>query len=133
VIGSEQVSTEVELRTLEEHLLRAEVRGSAQSLEAMLADEFVEFGSSGRAFDRAAIIASLAGESGFQWRIDDFVVRTLAPGVALTTYRLSAWSASETQARVTLRSSVWVHRAGHWTLVFHQGTVAGHASPPSPG
>jgi hypothetical protein len=117
-------SLERELRDLEESHLRPDVRSSAQAIEAILADDFVEFGSSGRVYDRAAVIASLSGEAAFQWRIDDFVVRALAPGVALTTYRLSAWSESESQARVTLRSSVWVHRAGRWALVFHQGTVA---------
>jgi hypothetical protein len=118
------ISLERELRELEENHLRSDVRSSAQALEAILANDFVEFGSSGRVHDRPSVIASLSGESAFQSRINDFVVRALAPGVALTTYRLSVWSVSESQARVTLRSSVWVHRAGRWVLVFHQGTVA---------
>ena len=38
------------LRTLEERLLQPDVRRSAQAVASLLADEFVEFGSSGRVF-----------------------------------------------------------------------------------
>jgi hypothetical protein len=115
---------ERQLRELEESHLRADIRSSPESMRALLADEFVEFGSSGRIYDRAAVIASLSGQPHFNSRIDDFVVRALSSEVALTTYKLSAWSTSGGQVRVTLRSSVWVHRAGSWVLVFHQGTLA---------
>jgi hypothetical protein len=112
------------LRELEESHLHSDVRSSPESMRVLLADEFVEFGSSGRIFDRAAVIAALPGQPGFKSRIDDFVVRALSSEVALTTYRLSTWPTSGGQARVTLRSSVWVNRAGRWLLVFHQGTLA---------
>ena len=115
---------EQELKDLEESHLRFDVRSSAESMGALLADEFIEFGSSGRILDRTAVLASISSNPACQFRIDSFDVRALAPGVALTTYRLSAWSDSESQARVTLRSSVWVHRTGRWLLVFHQGTDA---------
>src|ERR1043165_9070241 len=97
---------------------------SARSMANLLADEFVEFGSSGRIFDRVAAIEAMSGQAPFQFRIEAFTVRALAAEVALTTYRLSAWSASETESKVTLRCSVWVDRAGRWQMVFHQGTVA---------
>jgi hypothetical protein len=112
-----------ELRELEESHLRSGVRSSAHSIGALLADDFIEFGSSGQVIDRASAIASVSREAAFQSQIDDFVVRVLAPGVVLTTYRLSARSASESRTRVTLRSSVWIHRAGRWSLLFHQGTL----------
>jgi hypothetical protein len=119
-----EMNLERQLRELEESHLRSDVRSSPESMQALLADEFIEFGSSGRIFDRAAVIATLSGQPGFKSRIDDFVVRALSPKVALTTYRLSVWSTSGGQAKVTLRSSIWVHRAGRWLLVFHQGTLA---------
>jgi hypothetical protein len=119
------VNLEGELRPLEECHLRAGIRSSAAAIGALLADEFVEFGSSGRILDRAATIELLSKHPALRFRIDAFVAHPLALGAALTTYRLSEWSVSESQARVTLRSSVWVHRDGRWLLVFHQGTEAG--------
>ena len=117
------------LLALEESHLRHDVRSSPQAIQALLADEFIEFGSSGHVFDRAAVITSLSSQAAFQSRIDEFAVRLPAPGVALTTYRLSVWLVSDGPARVTLRSSVWVHRAGRWVLIFHQGTLAGSPVP----
>jgi hypothetical protein len=111
------------LRALEERHLRHETRTSREAMSALLADDFVEFGSSGRVFDRDAVLAAASADTPFQWRIDDFVARSLGAGVALTTYRLSAWSDAGS-VRVTLRSSMWVEREGRWVLVFHQGTVA---------
>lgn len=83
------MSFEKQLRELEESHLRSDVRSSPESMRALLADEFLEFGSSGRIFDRAAVLAALSSEHGFNSRIDDFVVQSLSPEVALTTYRLS--------------------------------------------
>ena len=69
------------LRTLEESHLRYEVRSSPESMQALLAEEFVEFGSSGWVFDRAAIIASTSGQAVFQSRLDDFAVRAQLLGL----------------------------------------------------
>ena len=112
------------LRTLEESHLRPEVLSDPDSLRALLAEDFVEIGSSGSVVNRAAVLQVVPGQPAFHWRIDDFHVRVLSPAVALTTYRLSAWSASETERSVTLRSSVWVQRERAWVLAFHQGTRA---------
>lgn len=112
------------LRTLEESHLQPEVRSSPEALGTILAEDFFEFGSSGRVWDRQTILEDVPGEAPFRWSIEDFVVRLLAPGVALTTYRLSTGSFEGTDVRTTLRSSVWVQREGRWVMVFHQGTVA---------
>src|SRR5215208_610829 len=92
------------LRVLEETHLQPEVRSSPEAMGALLAEDFIEFGSSGRVYDRKSILEADLGS--FRWSIDDFVVRLLAPGVALTTYRLSTWSVEDTDVRTTLRSSV---------------------------
>ena len=44
------------LRSLEEQLLQPEIRRSAAKVGDLLADEFVEFGSSGRAFSKSETI-----------------------------------------------------------------------------
>ncbi|OYE03731.1 nuclear transport factor 2 family protein [Nostoc sp. 'Peltigera membranacea cyanobiont' 232] len=50
------------LRELEERLLQADVRKSAKDVMDLLADEFIEFGSSGRVFNKQQIIDSLQNE-----------------------------------------------------------------------
>jgi len=55
---------ERELRELEESDLRSDVRSSPGFISGLLADEFVEFGSSGRIFDREAVIASMSDQAG---------------------------------------------------------------------
>jgi hypothetical protein len=82
-------------------------------LERIVADDFVEFGTSGRTFTKtdaiAALIASPASSSA---SLDDFRVTVLAPTVALATYRTPK----------SLRCSIWRKSGAHWQIVFHQGT-----------
>lgn len=113
---------EAQFRELEESHLRPENRASPEAMGAILAEDFSEFGSSGRVWDRAANL--VGDDEPFEWSIESFGVRLLAPGVALTTYRLSAWTKTAPEPRASLRSSVWIERGGRWVLLFHQGTKA---------
>ena len=117
------------LRRLEEQLLQPETRSSADQLGKLLADEFIEFGSSGRVFDKAKIIESLQQEQhlpharSVQRSIADFSARRLAPEIVLVTYRIVVRAASH-EERHTLRSSIWKSIDGRWQMVFHQGTLS---------
>ena len=105
------------LRQLEESLLRPEVRSSPQLSGALLHPDFVEFGSSGRIFDRAAILVEIADTADFVPRsIEDLRLQAAGPGWALITYRAVSLDAS------TLRSSLWVQSGEDWQMLFHQGT-----------
>ena len=108
------------IRRLEERLLEPEVRSSPEELALLLADDFLEIGSSGRTFDKKKIIATLKGESVFDYSLHDFQVKQLSSGIALATYRIE--TRQEAEPRTSLRSSIWVHRQGRWQLMFHQGT-----------
>jgi len=111
-----------ELRQLEERLLRPDVRKSAQAVADLLADEFMEFGSSGRIFDKQQIIAALQDEPTIQQSLLDFKTIVLAPEVVLTTYR-AVRRTMERQATYTLGSSIWRLDEGRWQMLFHQGTL----------
>ena len=115
---------EQELRSLEEHLLSTEVRANAEALGRVLHDDFVEFGSSGRIFDKRTIIGALAQETPWQYTLSEFHAETLCEDIALVTYRLSVGESASTPQRETLRSSIWKRVAGEWKLFFHQGTRA---------
>src|SRR5271169_2683111 len=121
------------LRNLEEQLLQPEIRRSAAKTSDLLADDFVEFGSSGRIFDKSKIIDSLRQERqsySAQWYITDFSVRWLCTDTVLATYRLVVCDRAKTMERHTLRSSIWKSVDGKWQMIFHQGTPTTIISTP---
>lgn len=113
-----------ELLKLETDLHKREIRSSTLALSELLADEFVEFGSSGRIFDKSAIIDALAAEADdLQVSVEDFAVRELAPNVALVTYVVAKpLGRQAAMVRTSLRSSIWQMRDDRWQMIFHQGT-----------
>lgn len=124
--GQEDVARQLQL--LEETLLDPAVRKDPARVGALLAEEFVEFGSSGRMWSRGAILELLAHEEGYAEAplVREFECQPLALGVALVTYRAVRMDASAGKPRETLRSSVWAKSAQGWRMRFHQGTrVAG--------
>ena len=102
--------------------MRPEVRHSSETLLSLLADEFCEFGSSGRIFTRGEVIDYLQRESPRAFSIADFSVTRLAPGVALVKYQAVRRNELGQPGSRSLRSSLWVLRDGRWQLLFHQGT-----------
>jgi hypothetical protein len=110
-----------ELVRLERSLLDPEVRRSPERLSQLLADDFVELGSSGRVFDRKGIIEELRRERPQPVTATDFEVKGLGPEFVLVTYR----SHRAEDERSFLRSSIWRFSGGRWQMVFHQGTPTG--------
>jgi hypothetical protein len=110
------------LYDLENRLLRPEVRHSRAELERLLAEEFVEFGSGGRVYDRHSIIEELSKESNAQGSITDFELVLLTSNVALVTYRATFSEGEGEPAHHSLRSSIWKMVGDTWRIVFHQGT-----------
>ena len=116
-------SVRATLLTLEEDLLSSQVRASEARLNELLADDFVEFGSSGRIFDKPSIVREL-GESGFvaDFEIGDFRLVMSREDSALVTYRCVVRSDSGEIIRKSNRSSLWRLVDDRWQLIFHQGT-----------
>ena len=76
------------IRALEEELFKQSVRGSPEAVSDLLADSFVEFGRSGRMYEKEEVVRRLAAESIETLETHtarDFVIRPLADGVALLT------------------------------------------------
>jgi hypothetical protein len=104
-------------RDLETRLLDPAVRASRDAVSKMLAEDFVEFASTGVIYDKAGILAALAAEAiaGAPQRVlRDLMVRELSPDAVLVTYR----------AGRSLRSSIWRRSGEDWQLLFHQGTLS---------
>ncbi|MEO8130730.1 MAG: DUF4440 domain-containing protein [Bryobacteraceae bacterium] len=109
------------LRQLEEELLQTATRKNAARVALLLANEFLEFGASGRVYSKAEMIGLLQREAPAALSMKNFQVRMLANNAALVTYR--AIRAGQGAATESLRSSVWIHRENRWQIVFHQGTT----------
>ena len=100
---------------LELSLLDPQVRRSPERVEQLLHPGFREFGASGHAWDRDAIVAALAADPGTGWEATEVDAREVSDGVVLVTYRAAG----------SLRSSLWVKGPEGWQILFHQGTPAG--------
>jgi hypothetical protein len=126
---SEQAVTDEELlehlRELEVVLHQPAVRGDRPRLEALLHEEFAEFGRSGRRYARAEILTLMFEESGSSAatvRSQDFALTRLGDDVALLTYKSAAVGPKGELSRHTLRSSLWQRTWSGWRMRFHQGT-----------
>ena len=121
--GNGGQATVAQLRKLEQSLLDTAVRHDRKKMRSMLAENFLEFGSSGRVWTRNSIIELLAQETAFVApAIEDFRCAFLTDDVTLVTYRTVRTDAETGELLASLRSSIWVNESGTWRMRFHQGT-----------
>ncbi len=136
---SDQTDLAKHIQQLEEQLLTPAVRRNADLLVTLLAEDFREFGSSGRTYNRREIIKQLASEATQNHlgeepaeptcTLTDFDLQVLAPDLALATYRSQRRAQTTGGASSSLRSSLWINRTtyqnpkGCWQILFHQGTA----------
>ena len=111
-----------QLYDLEDRLLQPEIRRSGEEISRLLADDFIEFGVSGRTFDKLQVVEELPHTPAVPAVIKDFQVKVLAPDVVLATYRAVKTHEAREEMRNSLRSSIWKFLDGRWQMVFHQGT-----------
>lgn len=118
-----QITDEIaaELQRLEETLLNPEVRRSRARLDALLADDFLEYGASGRTYDKSALLSMTDKAYDGELLLHAFSAMALAPSVALVRYR-SLLRRADGRESHALRCSVWSLTEKGWQLVFHQGT-----------
>ncbi len=109
---------EAQVCELELQLLEPRVRRDPVTVDRLLHPDFVEFGSSGRVWDKPAVIAALTDNPGSAPAVSDLRAERLDADVVLVTYR-----AHHQGAAASLRASVWVRCAQGWRVRFHQGTV----------
>ena len=112
---------EQELRMLEERLAMPASSETRESLAALLAADFREFGASGRAYDLATTLDALLAGGRPALKFEDFSAVAVSPDTALVTY-VSRSVSGPGWKPPALRSSLWVRRSARWQLLFHQGT-----------
>ena len=117
-----RITLSEQIYQLEERLLRPEVRQSKEEIATLLADDFVEFGSSGRIFDKIQVVEGLPHSPIVPITIEDFQVKGLSTDVVLVTYCAVWTNETRQEMRNSLRSSIWKFIDGRWQMIFHQGT-----------
>lgn len=107
--------------SLENELLKPEVRLSAEKINELLSKGFFEFGSSGRIYNYTD--GDVFDDNGATYEMEDFKAYRLDYSCMLATYKAIKKDAEGNVTSVTLRSSIWKHSRGAWKMVFHQGTI----------
>jgi len=106
---------------LEQRLAQVGRKLSAEDASSLIAEDFVEFGASGKVWSKAEIIAAMSQWAPIERIVKDFTVRELGASVCLVTYK-SIGVAKGRQPPYSLRSSIWRYTGEKWQIVFHQGT-----------
>jgi hypothetical protein len=109
------------LVSLENKLLSAAVRKSAEEIAQLLADDYLEYGSSGKVYNKKDTIEALQSEPVIEISAHDFEVKLLTPEVALVRYIAVKKDKTIIDAS-SLRSSLWKKTGENWQIVFHQGS-----------
>lgn len=110
---------------LENDLLKADVRKSAQKINAILSDDFVEFCSSGSEYHykNGDVFQAEDDEKNLDWEIFNFEVKELSKDCVLATYKVVKHDEHDERKRYFLRSSIWKEENGKWKMFFNQGTL----------
>lgn len=107
---------------LETSLLKPEVRSSREELDKLLADDFMEFGSSGNIYRKEDTLKNLPASSDkVEFSMGDFKVRQLSENLVLATFKTEK-TINGVEKITSLRSSIWKKVGDEWQLFFHQGT-----------
>jgi hypothetical protein len=115
-----------ELRAHEPIFHRAELGTTRAAFEAMTALGYWEVGASGKVYDRATVLATLAQRyadpayapmTGLE--LTAFACRQIAPDVWLVTYDL------DQDGRRSRRMTLWRRDGDRWVAIYHQGTLIG--------
>jgi len=121
--GSTGGEVREELLAGELALARRDASALPDGFGGLIHEDFLEIGSSGRHWNRAAVLEMLAALPTRPASIEAFAVEFDGGDLALVTYRAALpANVSGEAARQTLRSSLWLRRNGRWQIRFHQGT-----------
>ena len=107
------------LRELEESLWKRETRFDDKYMRSILAEDFFEFGRSGKIYTIDVSLSALDQEINAVLPLKDFTVHEIDEKVVLITYISEV---QNQELEVGNRSSIWKKTDSGWKLKFHQGT-----------
>lgn len=109
---------------LESDLLKSEVRKSAQRINEILSDDFIEFCSSGNEYHykKGDVFQDQDDNKELSWEIMDFKIKELSEDCILAIYKVIKHDEINENKKYSLRSTIWKFIDGTWKMIFHQGT-----------
>lgn len=109
----------------EYQLLKSEVRKSAERINELLSEDFIEFTSSGNVafYEVGEVFQEKNDNTELDWEIKDFILRELSDKCVLAMYKVIKHDEIDENKKYSLRSSIWKDFDGHWKMIFHQGTL----------
>ncbi|MEX6429444.1 nuclear transport factor 2 family protein [Ferrimicrobium sp.] len=75
----------------ERQLLDPTIRGSGQRVHELLHPDFIEYGASGRTWDRTTVSVALSADPRVSGTGTDFLAVALADNIVLLTYRIRGY------------------------------------------
>lgn len=117
--------TRDEILRLENNLLRADVRKSAEKINEILSDDFVELSSSGSEYHykKGDVFQAEDDERSLDWEILNFDIKEIDDKCVLATYKVVKHDEMDERKRYSLRSSLWRKEGQSFKMLFHQGTL----------
>jgi hypothetical protein len=106
---------------LELYLLRPEVRTSAEKINELISDDFIEYGSSGLIYNKENILERLPQGNSLSYNLFDFDVIILSENIVQTRFKIDRTNLDNTKT-TSLRASLWRKNNDNWQIFFHQGT-----------
>ena len=107
------------LKKFEESLWKRESRFDNDYMRSILAEDFFEFGQSGKIYNLEISLSAPDQEINANLPLKDFAVHQITKDVVLITY-ISEVRYDDLE--VANRSSLWLKTDDGWKLKFHQGT-----------
>lgn len=106
----------------EKELLKKSVRKDPNLLKKYLANDFLEYGSSGKVYTLQDILTRLPAEDGVEViEANFFKLTAIKDDWVLMNYE-SKRTDSDGFSIKTLRTSIWKKDGNDWKMFFHQGT-----------
>jgi len=113
------------IKELELSLLKPEVRSSKEALDMLLADDFVEFGTSGNKYTKTDILERLPNTlERVEYVVSDFSVEMPSEDIAIATFKTERTTDGKDKV-ISQRSSHWRKRGSGWQMFLHEATPIG--------
>lgn len=116
---------EKQIFELEKELLKPQTRKSAEKINELLSDDFIEFCSSGKVYHyrKGDVWDDGSNLPDVKWELKEFAIKELSNDCVLATYKIIKHGELNKTKKYSLRSSIWKYSNDTWKMTFHQGTL----------